>query len=843
MSGPTNDDNKKDLNTEEPLEALSNGLSDDHIGDNAQTNEQIKEALNPLNFAGSMDSQALKDDSAQNDRGYSSGDAAKAAVQQYNDALSGAGEGRVAGTIFSQTERKKEEEEHHKRHAHGLLPGGDDIFQGLNDALNDLENMANDSDNKLNDLTDEITLTIYELEEQQNEIQTLLDEQQKELAELRNGTSLLLQGEDPDSEMGRAQIALKEAEIRNTESRLNLVGTTLKNTKIELQDAKDAQSEAKEKIAGLKEQLKTADSSEIEELKSQLTVAEEALQKATDKIDDLGEREKLNQTIMDLSQEAKAVSASCGADASVEMEKANNIDANTAMIDKLSLATSDGKLSQSEISDLKDSFDKAGISDKAQESFIKAYASSGGKVGTGENDEQGNEIVLEGSQASDYLMGQLDIAIAEKEASIAANQATIDQANEVLASSSEREKQLAGSAVDTDKNMSRVVDVIKDGDKEVYVDRGQNGAEDTYYYLNDDGTKNNYDPSNPEDAAKISRFEAESNPPQFSPVPQLTSSFNTIQGLSPMSSPAIASSSPILASSLQSTPVNAKRFANEDAGGSTYQATAKKDIASDAKAIEQVEADAMKDVREKYANGEISKQEADIAFINIQQGQSTTDSTASGSDNWSGQDAMALETSEDIQIALQDVYQKIENRNISREDLDQALGADASPELKQQIEAALERDGIEIQEPDEPENTNDANMTAQNNVTASFPQIGIGPFEVPKIQQPSIQPPQNGVLPAVEYKSFADNEFNDTNPSFAKGYEPTYAVPTNNGTENIPQAGETFALAQTNQLNQTAAPSPQDNDTAAEIIRMQREAELRMAEMGPANQGGAGGIT
>jgi len=836
MSGPTNNDDKKDSRLEEPLEALSNGLSDDHIGDNAQTNAQIKDALNPLNFAGNMDSQALKDDSAQNQHGYASGGDAEAAVKQYNDALSGAGEGRVAGTIFEHTEHKKEEEERHKRHAHGLLHG-DDIFQGLSNAINDLENRANDSDKALEDIADGITITIYELEEQQNEIQSLLDEQQKELAELRNGTSLLLQGEDPDSEMGKAQIALKEAEIRNTESRLNLVGTTLNNTKEELQDAQDAQARAKEEIADLKEQLKTADSSNIEGLNSQLETAEKSLQKATGKIDALGEREKLNQTIMDLSQEAKAVSASCGADASVEMEKAKNIDANTAMIDKLSLATSDGKLSQSEISDLKDSFDKAGISDKAQESFINAYASSGGKVGTGENDDQGNEIVLEGSQASDYLMGQLDIAIAEKEASIAANQATIDQANEVLASSSERDLELANASVDTDRNMSRVVDVIKDGDNEVYVDRGQNGAEDTYYYLNDDGTKNNYDPSNPEDAAKISRFEAESNPLQFSPAPQLTSSFNAIQGLQPMSSP-------ILASSLQSTPVNAKRFANEDAGGSAYQATAEKDLASDAKAIEQVETDAMKDVREKYANGEISKQEADIAFINIQQGQITTDRTASGSDNWSGQDGMALETSEEMQVALQDVYQKIENGNVSREDLDQVLGADASPELKQQIEAALERDGIEIQEPDEPNADNNVETDVSNNLTASYPVVGIGPFEVPQIQTQQPQTDPNDIYPSGNYSSFADNEFNDTNPSFAKGYEPTYAEPTNNGTENIPQAGETFALAQTNQLNQATATPAQNNDTATEIIRMQREAELRMAEMGPTHQGGgAGGIT
>jgi len=378
--------------------------------------------------------------------------------------------------------------------------------------------------------------------------------------------------------------------------------------------------------------------------------------------------------------------------------------------------------------------------------------------------------------------------------------------------------------------MSRSIDVIKDGDNEVYVDRGQNGAEDTYYYLNDDGTKNSYDPSNPEDAAKIARFEAESNPPQFSPVPQLTSSFNAIQGLQPMSSP-------ILASNLQSTPVNAKRFANEDAGGSTYQATAEKDLASDAIIADKSELDDLQQIKEKVANNEMSQQEAEIAIANVQ-GQSSTDSTASGGDNWSGQDGLALETSEDMQIGLEKVYAQVEGGTITQDNIDSALGADASPELRAKIEQSLENDGYKIINPDEPNADNNVEENVSNNLTASYPVVGIGPFEVPQIQTQQPQTDPNGVYPSGNYSSFADNEFNDTNPSFAKGYEPTYAEPTNNGTENIPQAGETFALAQ---LNQTTTPPAQDNDTAAEIIRMQREAELRIAEMGPTNQGGGAG--
>ncbi|MGN7438650.1 MAG: hypothetical protein ACTHOO_08410 [Alcanivorax sp.] len=213
-------------------------------------------------------------------------------------------------------------------------------------------------------------------------------------------------------------------------------------------------------------------------------------------------------------------------------------------------------------------------------------------------------------------------------------------------------------------------------------------------------------------------------------------------------------------------------------------------------------------------------------------------SSEDGAGDWDGTESMQLKTSEEYQNAIVDVYRQIESGSINRADLDQALGADVSPELRQQIEAALERDGVQIEEPENEiasdlDNTNDdVQLASSAQVTASFPFLGIGPFQVDQIPSPQAQPDPNGIYPSMKYESFADSmEFASTNPT--NGPEPTYLDPVNNGTKDTPSAGDTFAMALTNQSGApaTAGSTIQPPQLSAEdAIRLQREEELRMAE-------------
>ena len=106
-------------------------------------------------------------------------------------------------------------------------------------------------------------------------------------------------------------------------------------------------------------------------------------------------------------------------------------------------------------------------------------------------------------------------------------------------------------------------------------------------------------------------------------------------------------------------------------------------------------------------------------------------------------DDPALKTSDELQMALQDVYAKVDKTSgvgqITRQDLEQALGPDASPELRRQIEEALERNGDEIIEPDEEntvevadntttadlDNLGDIQLASNNVYLAAFPWIGV----------------------------------------------------------------------------------------------------------------------
>lgn len=220
-------------------------------------------------------------------------------------------------------------------------------------------------------------------------------------------------------------------------------------------------------------------------------------------------------------------------------------------------------------------------------------------------------------------------------------------------------------------------------------------------------------------------------------------------------------------------------------------------------------------------------------------------SEGQSTEGWDGTESMSLETSEEYQQALVDVYRRVESGSINKNDLDQALGDNVAPELRQQIEAALERDGIDINEPENEvasdlDNTNDDVQLASNaQMTASFPFLGIGPFQVDQIPTAAPSPDPNGIYPSMKYESFADSmEFASTNPT--NGPEPTYLDPVNNGTKDTPSAGDTFAMALTNTgAPDTGASVKPPQLSPEEAIRLQREEELRMAE----NQAGLNSTT
>lgn len=173
-----------------------------------------------------------------------------------------------------------------------------------------------------------------------------------------------------------------------------------------------------------------------------------------------------------------------------------------------------------------------------------------------------------------------------------------------------------------------------------------------------------------------------------------------------------------------------------------------------------------------------------IAQRALQEGHDEKTAETETSEEWSAQEALTLEADEEYMSLSGDIASRIEGGNISREELDQIISS-ASPEMKQKLEASLDRQGISVTEPEEAnKNTND------KQAKATYDLIGANaPIQV--INEPTVTPSDNGIEPATAYVPFADS------PEFAATNDPsnpdaTYAAKTNNHTENVKSASANF---------------------------------------------------
>jgi len=220
-------------------------------------------------------------------------------------------------------------------------------------------------------------------------------------------------------------------------------------------------------------------------------------------------------------------------------------------------------------------------------------------------------------------------------------------------------------------------------------------------------------------------------------------------------------------------------------------------------------------------------------------------------DEWSGTDSMKLETSEEYQTAIADVHSRIESGEITREELDQMLAkSDASPELKSQIEKALEREGVNIVEP---ENTNTpgikglaanelgeenaeiaADVTKTATLTAAPTLALLGGQSIK--QNIEVQGAPTKVASGINNsgQSFADSDaFKMYNQ---EGVTASYDEPVNNKAEFAPNdLGETMYAAATNKDDGTGSGSgggaTLDQEEALKQAAQQAElARLHMAQ-------------
>ncbi len=773
----------------------------------------------------------------------------------------------------------------------------------INETNDDFTTIATAASSMVNQLADQRQGLANDVANYEIEMQYLNEMKQNGSSsiELPEGSNISII--DPnDTAMLDAQIALKQAELDNANSRLNLIDSTVDRTRVQLQETQQNYLEANQKLQDLEAQRNTTTGDALTQLNADIEATEQQLQTYKDSVQELSVRANMAQAISELTIRIEGKSQTCGIDANAELHKANVINARTAITEALNVATSDGKMTQSEFNQINTLFDQAQVSQASREAFVRAFTNSGGLLGSGELDADGKEIFLSSEETTAQLMREMAKVEAEIEqtssqldgvnaeiARLEAEQARIDAelvtaqaaANEEASQTVEVEADAAGAVAESLKysSMSEYVlsnyyygpagnaegtallDAAKDPDRILTDSSGRAVFMDTetqqLYTLKMDGDEIAKDTNGVQIKEAVSHedtvdlynkmFENKLLPRNFVPdgdgfkVAGFTF-LETEVAFEPSEHDGFLGT------------IGAAMTGKMDQQGllNNIEASVNAQKAEEAVAVAERAALEGQSGAQSVDVARLQGEKADIATSLAALQQRKLNLQAQGASGNTDDTAPALRTTNEMQLGLQDVYQKVDRTSgtgiITRADLDQALGANASPELREQIEAALERDGIEIQEPDAPDNdvannvlSNDLDDTmrdlqlAANKIMAAFPFLGIGPFQVEPIQTNTFQPDPNNIYPGgTAYQSFADNEFELTH---APG-DASYKEPINNGTSSVPAAGETFSLAMTNRLNTQG----QGGVSAEEALRLEREAELLMAANNPANQGGGGGM-
>ena len=696
--------------------------------------------------------------------------------------------------------------------------------------------------------------------------------------------NLALGGNERD--MLEAQIILKQAELNNATSRLNLIEVTIDNTRTQLEETGQKYAETNGQLQDLIAQRSSTSGDDLTKLNADIAELEGQLETYKQSVIDLSERADMARAISELSIRIEGKSNSCGIDANAELFKAGVIDKRTDIINALKVAAHDGKMTQDEFNQINALFDDAQVSQASRLAFVEAFTKNGGLLGTGELDADGNEIFLSREETTAQLMREMAQVEAEIEqtsaeldslrAEVAAKRTEVEQLNTAIQTAQEAvnkettktaeveadaEGAVAGRMEYTsmsdyvmsnfhygvfgNKEKMSLADAVNDPNMILKDDQGNavymDNETQELYTLDANGEKVAV---RHEDTVDLynEMFENKLLPRNFMPDGDGILGFGSTEvAFEPSKHDSFLGT---VALALRGN-MGEEQF-NENVAKSVAAQRAEQDAALAEKA--ELEGKSGGKAAELAAlEGDRSAASRELAALEQRLSNMQAQANSGNNSNNDATSGPALRTSNEMQLALQDVHSKVDQAAgvITREDLDQALGANASPELREQIEAALERDGIEIQEPDDPdnslannvENTDvDIEVRTTSAMTASFPFLGIGPFQVEPIQTNTFQPDPNNIYPGpAAIGSFADNEFAETH---APG-DASYKEPINNGTSTLVAALEKFSEAIANKLNTES----QGGVSAEEALRLEREEELRMAANNPVNQGGGGMLT
>lgn len=386
LLGLGQDDLTPELDQEDAKPAIMAGLSADELGLSAKTAPNTPQTPDGQQNPSAQD---LKNDQDQTESVFTaSPNSNSVAYEQINKGLQGASEGHIAGVMGASQEKirldeQKKKEETLARNIAAIAMSAQlqQAFEQLNQELSAMEENIQEMNVDFEALSQETNDIIAEMQTQRDAAAGDLARYEQELRELQNGTSNIYTGDDP--EMMAAQIALKQAEIDNAKSRVELIDKTIQETQSQLSETQQTISTAVNQLNDLRQQEREAQQSgdpegKLEEIRRQMADTKLEISQAEASVDQLRQKAEITKAIGTMASDLEDKSQSCGIDAAAENEKTARINAKTELINTLSEKAADGEVTHADMKEISAKMELANVDNTTRENFIASVYSAGG---------------------------------------------------------------------------------------------------------------------------------------------------------------------------------------------------------------------------------------------------------------------------------------------------------------------------------------------------------------------------------------------------------------------------------------------------------------------------------
>lgn len=386
--------------------AMTAGFKESELGINAGKTEPLQ--------AAAIDPQVLRNQSDQekNEFGFDH----DAQIKQYNDAMSGAAEGKTntAASTAAEKEKAEKEKKYKATLENAAMLSAINSINQMSDALDRMQENLDALDQK----SQKSAITVSEIEERLS----------PRIQELEENTKRLEEELEQLKESGASQgeIDSKAQELANSETLLKLYKDTNSTLSQEHQAAQQQMDSARQNMISIRreiEEYKDGNQSPPQELLDRLEEAQQQIKQATESLDRVDSRAKFAEKMLEKTQsihnEMTMTMAMTCVDPAVIDQQTIELAKHASILEAVLVATEDGVINEKELENLAFLSADANYTQEQVNEFALDIENSGIAIKT-------KDGMVSGADASSFIMAQYEEIKAEKEAALNQTQNAID---------------------------------------------------------------------------------------------------------------------------------------------------------------------------------------------------------------------------------------------------------------------------------------------------------------------------------------------------------------------------------------------------------------------------------